>query len=225
MRAPIALVLITVLAGCGTADRPVRHAAPPATQAAENAGLCDVRVVVDVAGREVPVSRTSTEHVEVRVGDVVRVRATGSCASTVSATPQNGRLEHTTNRIPSFRAVRSGSVRLLVAMPMCARPRGHEMTGCLGGIAELGSVAVTVTGTGRGIACGAITYAGRTYEPEPFRRDTMPGVGRPLGRGIGHACGAVEERGVRVYSYMEAAPSESITVSDGQVVRIYDIRR
>lgn len=87
----------------------------------------------------------------VRVGDVLRLRATGNCGWTVSATPQNYRLQEVKNSDPAqtspkrWVAVAPGVVDFAVAMPSCAAPKSATgFTDCIGGINDLGTARVTV---------------------------------------------------------------------------------
>jgi hypothetical protein len=161
MRTVAAVCLTLVLAACTPqgAARPATPA-PPVTREAQAAApattLADKhcrppRTFLEVDGRSVlvPSYGTARRRLTVRVGDVIRLRATGNCAWTVSASPQNPRLRVVWPADPTagptrFRAVRPGVVRLAITMPMCALPHGSTAPRCAGGIRGLGTVRVSV---------------------------------------------------------------------------------
>lgn len=116
------------------------------------------RPFLEVRGQRVPIRSSQGRHpsVRVRVGEVIRMRATGGCARSVSASPQNDRLATIEKPARSstgsayFKAMRPGTVRLVIVMPMCAQPPHTTQTEpCLGGVRELGTVFVSVVGPTR----------------------------------------------------------------------------
>ena len=162
MRTVAAVCLTLVVAACTPhgAARRAAPAPPPATREAQTAApqttLADNRcrrpgTFLEVGGRGVfvPASGSALRRLTVRVGDVIRLRAAGNCAWTVSATPQNPRLRvvwqpDSTAGPTRFEAVRPGVVRLGITMPMCALPLGSTAPRCVGGIRGLGTVLVSV---------------------------------------------------------------------------------
>jgi hypothetical protein len=91
-----------------------------------------------------PVSGPKQRDIAVRVGDTLQLIVTGNCAASVSASPQNARLR--LDAPGSYRAVRPGRVRLVVDVPMCARPENPPATSCRGGVNIIGSAFVRVRG-------------------------------------------------------------------------------
>lgn len=113
----------------GTAAREVSGSAP-VTNADSTRTTCEgPRTFVKTDGRTVfiPSSWDQRRRVTVHVGDVVHVHATGNCARSVTASPQNSRLRELWRLSRGvgptyFRAIRPGVVRLVISMPMCALP-------------------------------------------------------------------------------------------------------
>jgi hypothetical protein len=110
------------------------------------------RSFLEVNGESVfiPSASSQRRRVTVRVGDTIRLRATGNCAETVLADPQNSRLRvvedpgYPETRSRYCRAVRSGVVWLVTSMPMCASPSNSPTQQCIGGIRWMGTALVTV---------------------------------------------------------------------------------
>jgi hypothetical protein len=96
-------------------------------------------------------SSDQRRRVTVRVGDTIRLHATGNCTETVAAYPQNSRLRvveepgypETGSRY--YKAVRPGVVRLVTFMPMCASPSDSPTQQCIGGVRRMGTALVTVS--------------------------------------------------------------------------------
>lgn len=164
----LAVMLLTVaLTACapGSADRPrlstaahggaaraVSGSEPVAT--VESARTCErPRTFVKTSDRSVfiPPSWDRHRHVTVHAGEVVHLVATGDCASSVSASPQNSRLRvmwhlgSTAGGPTFFRAIRPGIVRLVTSKPMCpALPRNTTAQRCIGGVQVMGTAIVRV---------------------------------------------------------------------------------
>ena len=112
------------------------------------------RTYLEVGGRSrlVPSSvQKQGPRLTVRVGDDIRLRAEGNCAQDVSATPQNSRLRaveepgNPDGAARLYRATRTGVVRLVISMPMCALPANSASElPCNGGIRQLGTALVKV---------------------------------------------------------------------------------
>jgi hypothetical protein len=101
----------------------------------------------------IPSSLDQRRRVTVHVGEVIHLLATGNCARSVAASPQNSRLRvlwHLSGGVgpTSFKAVRPGVVRLVVSMPMCALPPNSTAPRCLGGVQAMGTALVTVRPSG-----------------------------------------------------------------------------
>ena len=142
MRTVAAVCLTALLAACtpDSAGQPRRTAAAhgvdrgaesqaPLTTLESN--YCEPpRTFLEVGGQSVFISSSwhQRRRITVRVGDAIRLRATGNCAETVSAYPQNTRLRVVEEPgdpeagARYYQAVRPGVVRLVISMPMCARP-------------------------------------------------------------------------------------------------------
>ena len=80
------------------------------------------------------------------IGDTIHLRATGNCAESVSAAPQNKNLKKVgkPGSNTSFQAVTPGVVDLDIVMPSCARPPTYTGPVCAGGEGLLGVAVVTI---------------------------------------------------------------------------------
>lgn len=165
----VAVVCLTaLLAACtpGSTERPRRTtAAHGAVRAAQSQApvttvesrYCEPpRTFLEVGGQSVFISSSwhQRRRITVRVGDAIRLRATGNCAETVSAYPQNTRLRLVEEPgdpeagARYYQAVRPGVVRLVISMPMCALPSNSTAQRCIGGIRQMGTALVTVRPSG-----------------------------------------------------------------------------
>ena len=164
MRTVAAVCLTALLAACtpGSVEQPRRTtAAHGAVRAAQSqapmttleSNYCEPpRTFLEVGGQSVFISSSwhQPRRVTIRVGDAIRLRATGNCAKTVSAYPQNTRLRvveepgYPEAGARYYQAVRPGVVRLVISMPMCALPSNSTAQRCNGGIRQMGTALVTV---------------------------------------------------------------------------------
>ena len=169
MRAAAAVLMILLMTACGPlgSDDPRSGSLSAAVkespgsskqlkgQGADSQTCQFPRPYLAVNGHKV--ARISSRHVQqdqltVQVGDQLHVVATGNCAGTVTGSPQSGHLRTMWDRSghvqPTyFRAATQGTARLIVSMPMCAKPLNSTGARCLGGISTLGTFLVTVRGT------------------------------------------------------------------------------
>jgi hypothetical protein len=170
MRTLAVVLLIAALTACapGSAESPRHSTAAHGTAAREGSGSVPVtnadstrttcerpRTFLKTDGQTVflPSSGDQRRRVTVQVGDLVHVHATGSCARSVTASPQNSRLRVLWHLSPEvgptyFKASRPGVVRLVISMPMCALPPNSTAPPCFGGVEALGTALVTVRPSG-----------------------------------------------------------------------------
>jgi hypothetical protein len=166
MRWVLAATLV-LLTGCGSrnVESSQRHDPPgaiaasqhPTTQAVAQQASCPRPRTTLILGHRhlrVPPSGGGPRRVTMHVGNRMLVRTAGICAAAVEGSPQNAGLRAQTNRhsshvrVTSFEAAHAGVVRLVMSMPMCARPGRLPPPQCRGGIRLLGTAVVTVKALG-----------------------------------------------------------------------------
>ncbi len=145
-----AALLALLLAGCTSGDAK----APPAAitesfaVATSSGNRCErPRAFLEVGHRSalVPFDRSTPLSLTVRVGDTIHLRATGNCAASVSASPQNKTLKRAKpGSSTTFQAVTPGVVDLEITMPACARPPTYTQPPCAGGLGLLGDAVITI---------------------------------------------------------------------------------
>lgn len=165
MRTLAILCLTAMVAACtpgsaehrkGATSADVTRMAPsraPVTTVESN--YCEIpHTFLEVGGRSILIPSSAQEHrrVTVQVGDDIHLRATGNCAQSVSAHPQNGRLQVVEEpgypeNGSRYRAARTGVVRLVISMPMCAVPANSTSAPCNGGLRQMGTALVQVMPT------------------------------------------------------------------------------
>jgi hypothetical protein len=165
MRWVLAATVAALLTGCGAgnADRSQRPSSPGTSsqhftpQAIEPRTSCPrPRTTLTFGHRQLTVPPSGRGHprITMLVGTKVLVRTSGICAGAVEDSPQNARLRVLTERhgshvrVTSLEAVHPGVVRLIMSLPMCARPARLPQPQCRGGIRTLGTAVMTVKASG-----------------------------------------------------------------------------
>jgi hypothetical protein len=163
MRWVLAATVAALLTGCGSGNvehsqRPTSLSTaasrqPPAAQAIEQPTSCPLprtTLIVGTRHLNLPPSGSGPRRITMLAGHKMLVRSAGICAGAVQEYPQNARLRAVDQRhgshvrVTSFEAVHPGVVRLLMGMPICARPGRSPAPACRGGLRLWGTTVVTV---------------------------------------------------------------------------------